>query len=42
MRSSLSMRGTIRQWWRFVRIDAAASPASARFFSPCRSESSRA
>jgi hypothetical protein len=42
IRSSLFMRGTILRWWRFVRTDAEASPVSARFFRPCRSESSRA
>jgi hypothetical protein len=40
MRSSLSMRGTIRRWWRFARTDAAPSPASARLFSASRADSS--
>jgi hypothetical protein len=38
---SLSMRGTIRLWWRLVRIEAAPNPASARFFNLFRSDSSR-
>jgi hypothetical protein len=41
MRSSLSMRGMIRRWWRFARTEAAPSPASARSFSASRADSSR-
>jgi hypothetical protein len=41
MWSSLSMRGMIRRWWRFARTEAAPSPASARFFSTRRVDSSR-
>jgi hypothetical protein len=41
MRGSLSMRGMIRRRWRFVRTEAAPSPASARLFSASRADSSR-
>jgi hypothetical protein len=41
MRSSLSMKGMIRRWWRFARTEAAASPASSRLFSASRADSSR-
>jgi hypothetical protein len=40
MRSRLSMRGTIRRWWRLARTEAAVSPASARAFSTFKAESS--
>jgi hypothetical protein len=41
MRSSLSMRGMIRRWWRFARTEAVPSLASARFFSASRADSSQ-
>jgi hypothetical protein len=41
MLSSLSMRGTIRLWWRLARTKAAPNLASARPFSAFRSDSSR-
>jgi hypothetical protein len=41
MRSRLSMRGTIRRWWRLARTEAAVSPASARAFNAFKAESSR-
>jgi hypothetical protein len=31
MRSSLSMRGMIRRWWKLVMIEAAPSPESTRW-----------
>jgi hypothetical protein len=42
MRSRLSIRGTIRRWWRLARTHPAVSPQSARCFNATRSESSRA
>jgi hypothetical protein len=30
MQRSLSMRGTIRRWWKLAMIEAAPSPVSAR------------
>jgi hypothetical protein len=41
MRSSLTMKGMIRRWWRFVRTEAAPSPASAKLFSASRADSNR-
>jgi hypothetical protein len=41
MQSGLSIRGTIRRWWRKVRTVAAISPRVAKFFSAARRESSR-
>jgi hypothetical protein len=41
MRSRLSMRGTIRRWWRLARTEAAVSPMSARAFSAFKAEASR-
>jgi hypothetical protein len=41
MRSSLSMRGTIRLWWRLARTKAPPNPASARLFNAIRIDSSR-
>jgi hypothetical protein len=41
MRSRLSMRGTIRRWWRLARTEAAVSPASTRAFNAFKAESSR-
>jgi hypothetical protein len=41
MRSSLSIRGTTRLWWRKARTVAAVSPRAARFLSTARSESNR-
>jgi hypothetical protein len=41
MWSRLSMRGTIRRWWRLARTEAAISPASAKAFSAFKAESSR-
>jgi hypothetical protein len=41
MRSSLSMRGMIRRWWRLAKIEAAPSPASARLRSALVSNSNR-
>jgi enterochelin esterase-like enzyme len=35
------MRGMIRLWWRFVRTEAAPSPAFARLFNASRADSSR-
>jgi hypothetical protein len=40
MQSDLSIRGTIRRWWRKARTPAAVSPRVARFFRAARSESS--
>jgi hypothetical protein len=42
MRSRLSIRGTIRRWWRLARTHPAVSPQSASFFNAATSESSRA
>jgi hypothetical protein len=42
MRSRLSIRGTIRGWWRLARTHPAVSPRSASFFNATTSESSRA
>jgi hypothetical protein len=42
MRSRLSIRGTIRRWWRLARTHPAVNPRSASFFSVAASESSRA
>jgi hypothetical protein len=42
MRSHLSIRGTIRRWWRFARTHPAVSPRSASFFNAATSEYSRA
>jgi hypothetical protein len=42
MRSRLSIRGTIRRWWRLARTHTTVSPRSARCFNAARSESSRA
>jgi hypothetical protein len=39
--SGLSIRGTIRRWWRKVRTVAAVTPRAARLLSAARSESSR-
>jgi hypothetical protein len=39
MRSRLSIRGTIRRWWRLARTHPAVSPRSARCFNAARSES---
>jgi hypothetical protein len=41
MWSRLSMRGTIRWWWRLARTEAAVSPAFASAFSAFRAESGR-
>jgi hypothetical protein len=41
MQSGLSIKGTIRRWWRKARTVVAVSPRVARFFSAARSESSR-
>jgi hypothetical protein len=41
MRSSLSMMGMIRRWWRLARTEAALSLASARLFSTSTADSSR-
>jgi hypothetical protein len=41
MQSGLSIRGTIRRWWRKARTVAAVIPRVARLFSAARSESSR-
>jgi hypothetical protein len=41
MRSSLSLRGMIHRWWRFVRTEATPSPASARLHSALVSDSNR-
>jgi hypothetical protein len=41
MRSRLSVRGTIRRWWRLARTHPAVSPQFARCFNAARSESSR-
>jgi hypothetical protein len=40
MQSGLSIRGTIRRWWRKARTVAAVIPRVARLFSAARSESS--
>jgi hypothetical protein len=42
MRSGLSIKGTIRRWWRLARTHPAVSARSASFFSAATSESSRA
>jgi hypothetical protein len=42
MRSRLSIKGTIRRWWRLARTHPAVSPRSASFFNVATSESSRA
>jgi hypothetical protein len=42
MRSGLSIKGTIRRWWRLVRTHPAVSPRSASFFNAAVRESSRA
>jgi hypothetical protein len=42
MRSRLSIKGTIRRWWRLARTHPAVSPRSASFFNAATSESSRA
>jgi hypothetical protein len=35
------MRGTTRRWWMLARTEAAPSPASAKSFSACKSDSNR-
>jgi hypothetical protein len=42
MRSRLSIRGTIRRWWRMARTHPAVSPRSAIFFNTATRESSYA
>jgi hypothetical protein len=42
MRSGLSIKGTIRRWWRLARTHPAVSPRSASLFNAATSESSRA
>jgi alpha-ketoglutarate-dependent taurine dioxygenase len=42
MRRRLSIRGTIRRWWRLVRTHPAVNPRSARCFNAARSKSSHA
>jgi hypothetical protein len=41
MRSSLSMRGMIRRWWRLARIEAAPRPTSAGLHSALVSDYNR-
>jgi hypothetical protein len=42
MRSRLSIKGTIRRWWRLARTHPVVSPRSTSLFSVATSESSRA
>jgi hypothetical protein len=42
MQSRLSIKGTIRWWWRLARTHPTINPRSASFFSAATSESSRA
>jgi hypothetical protein len=42
MRSSLSIKGTTRWWWRLARTHPGVSPRSTSFFSAATSKSSRA
>jgi hypothetical protein len=42
MRCRLSIRGTIRRWWRLARTHPAVSPRSAILFNAATSESSHA
>jgi hypothetical protein len=39
--SAVSMRGTIRRWWRLARTEAAVSPVSASAFNAFKAEASR-
>jgi hypothetical protein len=41
MRSDLSIKGTIRRWWRWARTTSAVSPRPVRFLSAARRESNR-